>query len=115
MLHRKLPCEECPWRRDTEPGQFPAERYEALRATSCTEGGHPGLGDPMFACHKSQEGREVACAGWLAVEGAAHVRVRIALATGELPAEATRGGADWPVLFDSYDEMAETQGRDGAT
>ena len=31
------PCggpQPCPWRKDAPPGQFPPERYQALRATS---------------------------------------------------------------------------------
>jgi hypothetical protein len=37
-------------------------------------------------------------------------RVRIAVAFGELPADALEPGDDWPELFGSYDEMAAAQG-----
>ena len=114
MHARKRPCPECPWRRDTPPGQFPAHRYEALRATAPTKGPYgreeAGLSDPMFACHKSAEGQEIACAGWLAVCGVDHLRVRVAVAMRELPACALRPGEDWPALFETYDEMAAAQG-----
>ena len=111
MNCRPRPCAECPWRKDTPPGQFPAERYEALRSTSRTPAGHPGMHDPMFACHKSAEGNEIPCAGWLAVEGADHVRIRIGVSLGEIPVEALQPGDDWPELYEDYASMAEAQGR----
>lgn len=51
------PCANCPWRRDSAAGEFPAERYEALRATAGAPGQEAGLVAPMFACHKSEPGR----------------------------------------------------------
>ncbi|MCV7208359.1 hypothetical protein H7J75_06775 [Mycolicibacterium canariasense] len=63
----------------------------------------------MFACHKSVEGRDEACAGWLAAAGAEHLGVRLAVVTGRLPAEYLTPNQGWPELFDSYDEMAEVQ------
>lgn len=110
MPHRRYPCAECPFRRDTSPGQFPACRYEALAETAGAAGAEVPLGAPMFACHKSPEGREEACAGWLAVCGIEHIGVRLAVALSELDPDALRPGPDWPELFDSYAEMAEAQG-----
>jgi hypothetical protein len=105
---RRFPCGECPWRRDTEPGQFPACRYDALRATS----DQPGLQAPMFGCHKGEPGTsaDLACAGWLAVAGAEHLAVRMAVITGRLEPEDLQPGENWPELFGSYAEMAEAQG-----
>lgn len=105
------PCGECPWRRDQPAGRFPACRYEALRNTSAdTDGASVPLGAPMFGCHKSPEGAEMACAGWLAVEGHRHVGVRLAVATGQLDPEALHPGEGWPELYASYQEMAEFNG-----
>jgi hypothetical protein len=66
----------------------------------------------MFGCHKGEPGTDadLACAGWLAVAGREHIGVRLAVAFGELPAEVLSPGEGWPELFDSYEEMAETQG-----
>lgn len=64
------------------------------------------LGAPLFACHKSPEGQEWACAGWLATVGYDHLGVRFALITGRLPWEAMSPDADWPGLHSSYEEMA---------
>ena len=104
------PCAECPWRRDTDPGQFESCRYDALRETSGMPGREAHMRAPMFACHKSPEGAERACAGWLAVAGYEHLGVRILLITGRLDASALTPGDDWPELFSSYEEMAATQG-----
>ncbi len=96
------PCDECPWRVDARPGRFSEERWTALLETSAD----PRLGSadmraPMFACHKTVEGRDRACAGWLAVEGAGHVGIRLAVFTGRLHAAALSPGADWPALHDN--------------
>lgn len=111
LPRRRYPCAECPFRRDTRPGQFPAHRYEVLRETAGAPGAEAGLQAPMFACHKSPEGREEACAGWLAVCGIEHLGVRLATSFGHLPPEALRPGPDWPELFETYEEMADAQGR----
>lgn len=109
--HRRRPCAECPWRRDTDPGQFTAERYEALRNTTGGPGNEAPLGSPLFACHKSPVGHEEACAGWLAAVGVDSIEVRLAVAMKRLPAAAITPGDGWPALFASYEEMAEAQGR----
>lgn len=101
----------CPFRRDVEPGEFPAERYEQLRATCRHEDNvQAPLGAPMFACHKSPAGGEFACAGWLAVEGHNHITVRLAVAFDDLPAEALQPADDWPELYGSYEEVEEVMG-----
>lgn len=110
LPHCVRPCGNCPWRRDSSAGEFPAERYEALRTTVGYPGREAGLGAPIFACHKSEPGSDRACAGWLAVAGADHLGIRLAVALGRLPASALYPGAEWPDLFDSYDEMAERNG-----
>lgn len=109
---RRFPCARCPWKRETPPGEFSAERYEALKCTSeQPDGIEPGLSAPMFACHKTDEGAEEACAGWLAAVGHRHIGVRLAVAHGRLDAAALRPGEGWPELFDAYEEMAAHQGR----
>ncbi|WP_236746240.1 DUF6283 family protein [Mycobacteroides abscessus] len=107
------PCANCPWRTDSAKGEFSTQRFEALRATVGVPGREVGLGAPMFACHKSEPGRDRACAGWLAVAGVEHLGIRLAVALGRLPAAALRPGDDWPDLFGSYDEMVERNGLPG--
>lgn len=109
LPYRRQPCPECPFRCDTEPGQFPRERYEALQSTVGRPGAEAGIDAPIFACHMSKEGRESACAGWLAVVGLDHLGIRIAVAQERLPPTVLRPAPDWPELFSSYDEMAKVQ------
>lgn len=108
MKHRKAPCVECPWRLDAPLGKFAPERFETLRAT-CRDGdGHAGLGAPIFACHMGEPGTgdDLACAGWLAVEGRKSLEVRIAVATGGLPVCTLDPDPRWPELYGSYEEMS---------
>ncbi|MCM6777896.1 DUF6283 family protein [Nocardia sp. CDC159] len=114
LRHQKRPCNECPWRVDAELSVFPPERYEALACTSGTPGAEAPVGAPMFACHKTAEGREVACAGWLAVAGAEHLGVRLAVASGRISPGALARGDDWPELYASFEEMAAFNGFRGA-
>lgn len=112
LRHAGAPCAECPWRRDQPAGRFSAERYELLRS-SCQDqetGETAPMDAPMFACHKSLEGREIACAGWLAVEGSGHVRVRLAVVRAEISIRALEPGEGWPELYPSFAELARVNG-----
>jgi len=109
LPRRNRPCGECPFRSDTPPGKFPACRYSALRATAGSPGHEAPLGAPMFACHMTQEGKEVACAGWLAVCGIDHLGIRMAVLTSRLEPADLEPKPGWPPLFASYDEMAAAQ------
>jgi hypothetical protein len=111
MNHRPKPCAQCPWVKTTPPGQFPAERYEELKATTGSPGCEVGIGAPVFGCHKSAPGKELPCAGWLAGVGWHHMGIRIAVATGGLPSEAIEPRPD---VFTDYEEMAAHQGGHGA-
>lgn len=110
LPYARQPCTECPWRKDQPTGRFPPERYEALRNTAGSPGDEAPLWAPMFACHKTANGREIPCAGWLVVAGSFHLGVRLAIATGRLPVVALERGADWPELYATYDEMATANG-----
>lgn len=80
------PCAECPWRVDVEPGKFGPDRYIALATTAYD------LSNRLFACHKSAEGGEVVCAGFLE-RGADHnLSVRLAYIQGDLTFEDRSGG-----------------------
>jgi hypothetical protein len=62
----------------------------------------PTIEDPMFACHKTPDGGERACAGWLVREGVNHPRIRLAVMTGEIPACALESGEDWPETHEDF-------------
>lgn len=103
MKRVNRPCAACPWRKAAEPGRFPPERWEALAASSADERGMgPEYGAPLFACHKTPDAGERACAGWLAMEGPNHPGVRLAVMTGDLPVCALTPGEDWPALHETF-------------
>lgn len=104
---RTKPCPECPWVRSVASGQFSAERFEAMEETTGSPGEEAALDAPIFACHKSQEGQRMPCAGWLASVGFYSLAVRLAVAMGRLPADALSPGEDWPDLISSYEELTE--------
>ena len=108
LPRRRFPCNECPWKRDSPPGQIPASRYEELRATS----DQSGIAAPMFGCHRGEPGTnaDLACAGWLAVAGVEHLGIRLAVITGRLEPEDLQPGEGWPDLYGSYQELAAANG-----
>ncbi len=61
----KKPCAECPWRTDVCTGRFPADRFRILAPTAYD------MNMVQFACHKSPEGEEVGCAGYV-LRGSLH-------------------------------------------
>jgi hypothetical protein len=67
-----MPCKNCPWRTDVPPGEFPPERYIALAHTAYD------MARQVFACHKSPEGEEHACAGFLLQSSAHNLTLRLA-------------------------------------
>lgn len=106
----RTPCNECPWRRDAPPGRFPPSRYAALERT-CQQ-----RMAPVFACHKTKEGSDRACVGYLLRDGDNNIRVRLwQLRTHHGDAapheQVARAALASPVkLYKSFYEMAEANG-----
>lgn len=98
----RKPCNECPWRTDVPTGRFKPERYRRLARSA------EDLSGVLFACHKTAEGKEVACAGFL-LRGATHnMAVRLARVGGDLKdGDVSDGGLP---LFNNYTEMAVANG-----
>lgn len=65
----------------------------------------PDFGSSFFACHKSKDGAEIACAGWLATVGNCHPGVRWAVSDGRLEASALKPGQGWPQLHINYQQV----------
>jgi hypothetical protein len=98
----RRPCAECPWRRDVDPGHFPAERFRAL--ARCAEDMSPVL----FQCHATTDETPLVCAGFL-LQGSAHnLAVRIAHAHDRIVMPDDGG---FP-LFEDYIGMAVSNGVD---
>jgi hypothetical protein len=121
------PCVSCPWRRDTigryafpdltqyAAGTIPGrEDFGAMTVNGETarddSDPHTPLGT-LFVCHKATDTRRL-CAGHVAVVGAAHPLVRLAVALGSIDRAALTPAPDWPDLFDSYDDMVDAVGHD---
>ncbi|WP_368356818.1 DUF6283 family protein [Mycobacterium avium] len=107
------PCANCPWRRDSAAGEFPVERYEALRATAGVPGQESRTRCANVCLPQIGTGDRV-CAGWLAIAGTDHLGIRLAVALGRLPASVLQAREGWPDLFGSYGEMAERNGAKSA-
>jgi len=96
MQYARKPCDECPWRMDVAPGKFSPDRFIALAPCSYD------MGQTVFACHKSPEGREFACAGFLLMSGAHNFRVRMAMHAFDV-------SSSYP-MFPTYRAMAIANG-----
>lgn len=109
LSYKKRPCNECPFRVDVPIGRFPTQRFEELRRTAGRPGQEAPLTASVFACHKTEEGKEAACAGWLAVCGGYHLGIRFAVIEGRLPGSVLSPGEDWPELYPTYEAMSDAQ------
>lgn len=101
----KIQCDECPWRSDVEVGRFPPERYKALENT-CRQGWPP---QPIFACHKTPEGKEQACVGYLMLNGRNNIAVRLAAIERRIDLTALQQRGP---LYRNFREMARANGHD---
>lgn len=90
-------CPSCPWRIDCVPEQdipngYSCDLHEQLRSTIATDVRmSPVL--RIMACHYSQPGQEIPCAGWLFNQLGAgnNITVRLAVMRGDLPVPETDG------------------------
>ncbi|MFD0501693.1 DUF6283 family protein [Streptomyces rhizosphaericus] len=103
---KSAPCagtEKCPWRRDAEPGIFPAQAFRLSAHTS-----YPGS-DRVFGCHSSTVEAPAICAGWMLRGAAGSRRVQELLASGRLRMPVLPEGVE---LYDDYAQMAVVNGVD---
>lgn len=101
MKAQARPCANCPWRRDVAPGEFPTERYRALAVTA------EDMSQVIFQCHKTSDGKPVACAGFLSRSANHNLSVRLAYMTGSLAPIDRSGGLD---LHPNYTSLAVANG-----
>lgn len=102
FIHRRQPCEHCPWRSDLPPGTFPAQAYRHSANTAAD------AAFSTFACHMSGSRQPAVCAGFLLRNAEHNLGVRLAVNTGRYdPAGVSDGG--FP-LYDSYRAMAIANG-----
>lgn len=102
LAHRKIPCKDCPWRKDAV-GEFPPEAFRISAKTAYD------MSLETFGCHSSGSKKPATCAGFL-LRGADHnLSVRLAYVTGRLTEDFDAGGNE---LFDNYRTMAIANGVD---
>jgi hypothetical protein len=104
MALRK-PCPTCPWRVDQDASVIPNFSLDLAEGLVSTTGDE--LGAPQFACHQSQDGKEVVCAGWLARYGWDNIGVRLGLMSGKYTPEMLEPGPDWPETHETFDDVIE--------
>lgn len=86
-----------------QPGEFDVERYRVLAASAYD------MSHMVFACHKSEEGADVVCAGFLE-RGADHnFAIRLAYIRGDLQLIDRSGGLP---LHADYRALAVANGVD---
>lgn len=101
---RREPCEQCPWRKDSPIGAFPAEAYRHSANTAYD------MSDHTFACHMSGKEKPSTCAGFLLVGAYHNLAVRLQLMKGDYSySDISDGG--FP-LYESYKDMAVANGVD---
>jgi hypothetical protein len=86
---------------DIPIGKFAPDRFVALAHTAYD------MSQVQFACHKSAEGEEFTCAGFLLAGGAHNLGVRLALHRGAIDLNAVQ--SPYP-LFSSFRAMAIANG-----
>jgi hypothetical protein len=99
-----VPCEYCPWRRDTRH-RLSRQQILAMRHSCGTRGHEAPLSAPMIACIVGG-GQQRPCTGWLAAHGADHLGVRLRATFGGVPAEALHPRPDWPATYPTLDDLA---------
>jgi hypothetical protein len=110
--YRRRPCGRCPWRRDTDLGEFSDTDFAKLAAANGRPGAEAPMDAPMMACHRDQPGTRHAlrlCAGWLAVVGPVHLAVRLHVLAERLPAEALTAPPGWPALYADLADLLDHQ------
>ncbi len=112
--YRTRPCASgraktgCPWRTDTDLGDFTDADFAKLARTNATPGDEAPLGTPVMSCHQDQPDTPHPmrlCAGWLAVAGRDHLGIRMRILAGLLPPSVVEPGPGWPALYDSLGAM----------
>jgi hypothetical protein len=102
--HRKTICPDCPWRKDSKNGAFPAEAFRHSATTAYD------MATTTFACHHQGSDKPATCAGFL-LKGAEHnLSVRLAMIKGRYDPRAI--DAKGVELHAGYRSMAIANGVD---
>lgn len=101
-VYRRKPCDECPWRRDSMVGAFPAQAYR-LSANCAVD-----KSDTAFGCHMAGVDESVTCAGFLLSGSDDNLAMRLRRICGDIDmSQVSDGGV---ALYQNYFEMAVANG-----
>ena len=108
MKCKLTPCKTCPWRKSSMVGgaDIPGFNIELMRGLRNTVGHGDGF-RPVMACHYSDEGGEVPCVGYVAVEGYSNINVRLLASQGRVPLRAIVDACEGLDLWESFGEMLD--------
>lgn len=102
-LHRRTPCEQCPWRSDLPTGVFPVEAFRHSATTAYD------MAQNTFACHMSGKEKPTTCAGFLLRGAKDNLAMRLAILWDRYDPRSV--SSDVP-LYDGYRSMAIANGVD---
>lgn len=105
MTPKRRPCKSCPWIVSNTPDTIPNYDPEkaACLARSCRDDG-----TSVMACHKSREGAEFPCAGFIAQVGVDSIGVRLGVTFGQIRLDDYEPGPE--PLHPDFEAMHRAQG-----
>lgn len=109
---KKTPCKNCPWRKDLTENSIPRYR-EDLHENLIRECQRDGW--KVMACHKSEVGNHVPCAGFMAQVGYDSIGVRLlAFRGGQKPEDYGDGGLELhETLEDTLEAIQQLERKEG--
>lgn len=98
------PCKSCPWRIGNTPDTIPNFKADlsAKLSQTCRDDGLQ-----IMACHKSREGREIPCAGFVLQVGPESIGLRFAVRRGAVNPDEYETDAP---LHATFEAMHRAQG-----
>jgi hypothetical protein len=107
----RQPCPSCPWRIDQHADEIPNFKLDLAEELVRTTDDQ--FGAPIFACHQSQQEKEVVCVGWLWRYGWDSIAIRLKLAREAMRPEELEMPPDWDDrLHRTFDEVITKLRRD---
>lgn len=107
------PCPTCPWRKSSTVGGadisgFDLQKMRNLKSTVPPEGADQDGFYSVMACHHSKEGKDYACAGYIAQHGLQNINVRLLAANNSIDLiKVTENCKDMDLYNNFYEMLAD--------